>query len=227
MRHELFPSNPNKGEQARQRLLLAALDKFGDKGYESASVRDIADAAGQNVGAIAYYFGNKESLYAEVLKGIGNYLDRLFGEMAGELRVRLAEGSLDAEGAASSLKRMFRILLGEQLDGDFEKIRLVMLREQSSPSESFHLLYRGTLQPLHELMTRVLSVASGADPEEPLSIIRTHALFGQILVFTLARETILRRLGVRKLGSEHAALIGEVIDEHIDAICRGFAHETP
>ena len=55
VQRELFPTSPNKGEQARRKLLLAALKKFGEKGYENASVREIADEAGQDVAAISYY----------------------------------------------------------------------------------------------------------------------------------------------------------------------------
>ena len=227
MTRELFPSSPNKGEQARRGLLLSALEKFGQRGYENASVREIAEAAGQNVGAIAYYFGNKESLYAEVLKGIGAYLRSVLGETADELRERLAGGSLDPDSARSALKHIFRTMLGEQIEGDFDKIRSVMMREQSSPSESFDLLYRDTIRPLHDLLTRVFAVATGEDPEGPPAIVRTHALFGQVIVFTMARETIRRRLGVRKLGPEHAAMIGGVIDEHVDLICRGLTPKKP
>jgi AcrR family transcriptional regulator len=86
VQRELFPTSPNKGEQARRKLLLAALKKIGEKGYENASVREIADEAGQNVAAIAYYFGNKEKLYAAVLEGIGAYLGSVFGTLATETR---------------------------------------------------------------------------------------------------------------------------------------------
>ncbi|MCB1231616.1 MAG: CerR family C-terminal domain-containing protein [Verrucomicrobiae bacterium] len=227
MTRELFPNSPNKGEQARRGLLLAALEKFGQRGYDNASVREIADAAGQNVGAIAYYFGNKESLYAEVLKGIGGYLRSILGEYANELRGQLASGNLDPDGARTALKRIFRTMLGEQIDGDFYKVRSVMMREQASPSESFDLLYRETIRPLHELLTRILAVVTGEDPQSPMAIVRAHALFGQVIVFTLARETIRHRLEVPKLGPEHAAMIGDVIDEHIDSICRGFTLPQP
>src|SRR5687767_5330440 len=51
------------GEQARERLLLAALRLFADRGFAGTSTREIALAAGANVAAIRYYFGDKEGLY--------------------------------------------------------------------------------------------------------------------------------------------------------------------
>lgn len=218
----MFPSSPNKGEQARRKLLLAALKRFGEKGYENASVREIADEAGQNVAAIAYYFGNKETLYAAVLEGIGEYLRGTFGKVAADSQEWLKEGSPDVETAREIIKRMLRTLLGQQLEGsEFDKIRLVMLREQAAPSENFALLYNKTLRPLHELFARAVGIATGEDPASAKVILRTHAIFGQVLVFTLARATLLRRLGVEKLEQAHTAQIGEILDEHVDLICGG------
>lgn len=51
------------GAQARQKLLTAALRLFADKGYRDTSTREIAEAAGVNLSAISYYFGDKSSLY--------------------------------------------------------------------------------------------------------------------------------------------------------------------
>jgi len=228
VQRELFPTSPNKGEQARRKLLLAALKKIGEKGYENASVREIADEAGQNVAAIAYYFGNKEKLYATVLEGIGGYLGGIFGAIAEETRTKLQGGPLDPAGAVDVLKRMLRTLLGQQMeDEEFEKIRLVMIREQSSPSESFDVLYKKALKPLHELFTTVLSVATGEDPTSPVTILRAHALFGQVLAFKIARTTILRRLGVKKLTRDHLTTIATILDEHLGLICPGLKGATP
>src|SRR5688500_8221065 len=51
------------GEQARERLLLSALRLFADQGFAKTSTREIAEAAGANVAAIRYYFGDKAGLY--------------------------------------------------------------------------------------------------------------------------------------------------------------------
>lgn len=51
------------GENTRARLLQAALQLFSEKGFAQTSVRAIAEAAGTNVAAIAYHFGDKAQLY--------------------------------------------------------------------------------------------------------------------------------------------------------------------
>ena len=54
------------GTTRRQRLLDAGSKVFAEKGYRSATVAEISEAAGANVALINYYFGSKEGLYVEV-----------------------------------------------------------------------------------------------------------------------------------------------------------------
>jgi TetR/AcrR family transcriptional regulator len=58
-------------ERARQRLLDAAAEEFGAKGFAGARVRDIAARAGLNMQLITYYFGGKAGLYAELQRQWG------------------------------------------------------------------------------------------------------------------------------------------------------------
>ena len=50
----------SRRDQTRERLLSASLDVFGRLGFDGASTRQLADAAGVNLQAIPYHFGNKE-----------------------------------------------------------------------------------------------------------------------------------------------------------------------
>ena len=51
------------GVEARARLLHAALRLFAEKGFANTSTRELAAAAGVNIAAISYYFGDKAGLY--------------------------------------------------------------------------------------------------------------------------------------------------------------------
>jgi AcrR family transcriptional regulator len=55
-------------DDPRDRILSAAGREFADRGYESATVRDICAAADVNVAAVNYYFGDKRRLYVESVK---------------------------------------------------------------------------------------------------------------------------------------------------------------
>lgn len=50
----------------KKHILNSAEQLFARKGFEAATVRDIADAAGVNLAMISYYFGSKEKLMESV-----------------------------------------------------------------------------------------------------------------------------------------------------------------
>src|SRR5262245_37432634 len=66
---EANEKTPQKTDEIRDRLLLAAEEVFAKKGFEAASVRDILRRANvKNIAAINYYFGDKERLDIETVK---------------------------------------------------------------------------------------------------------------------------------------------------------------
>jgi len=53
-------------ERTKAKILDAAKEEFGTKGFAAARVSDIAERAGVNKQLISYYFGGKEGLYNEL-----------------------------------------------------------------------------------------------------------------------------------------------------------------
>src|SRR5258708_579996 len=68
----------DRGADTRALLIDAALDVFGRLGYEGASTRMIAKAAGANLAAIVYHFGGKEALYLAVAEHVAH---SIFGQV--------------------------------------------------------------------------------------------------------------------------------------------------
>ncbi len=57
---------PRAGQSdARERILAAAIDEFGDLGYDAATVRGIAARAGVDSALVHHYFGTKADLFGE------------------------------------------------------------------------------------------------------------------------------------------------------------------
>ena len=54
--------------ETRRQLLEAAGEVFAGAGFRNATVREICRRAGANIAAVNYHFGDKEKLYAEVLR---------------------------------------------------------------------------------------------------------------------------------------------------------------
>jgi AcrR family transcriptional regulator len=57
-----------KDDPTRKKLLAVARRIFADRGYQSATIREISAAAGANVAAVNYHFGDKLGLYVEVVQ---------------------------------------------------------------------------------------------------------------------------------------------------------------
>lgn len=53
----------NQDKDTREQLVAAGMRLFARKGFNGASVKDIAEEAGVNVALVSYYFGGKEGLY--------------------------------------------------------------------------------------------------------------------------------------------------------------------
>lgn len=69
---------------APERILLAALQAFSERGFDGARTRDIAARANVTLGLVRYHFGSKEKLWRAAV-------DRSFGELKGGLEVLLAD----------------------------------------------------------------------------------------------------------------------------------------
>ncbi len=57
----------SKSDTTKAQIMRAAIHLFTTRGYEGASVREVATAAGVNIGLIRYHFGHKADLYRDTL----------------------------------------------------------------------------------------------------------------------------------------------------------------
>lgn len=57
-----------KGVARREEILESALDVIGRKGYQNASLKQIAEVVGVTPAALLHYFGSKEELFTAVLR---------------------------------------------------------------------------------------------------------------------------------------------------------------
>lgn len=209
------PVAASRGETSRRALLLAGAEIFGEKGLEAATTREIAAQAGQNIAAIAYYFGSKEGLYRAIAQ-----------EIALEMSARLQSVLDDIDAATERtpqfdphLLRRLVLQLVRSILSNQGPIAQFILREQQQPTAVFDILYEGTMGRLHNSLNRLFARVLGCAPCDRQAIIRSHALLGQIVIFQTARELILRRTGWTDLGESEIQQIEEGILANVGGIC--------
>jgi AcrR family transcriptional regulator len=216
---------PATGSGARERLLEAALDIFGRHGFDAATTRMIAGQAGVNIAAIPYYFSGKEGLYQAVVRHI---VDVIAGQMA-ETRWEIEDRSLSGPEAKDEavelleklVTRFIRFMIGSP---EAHRISRIILREQMFPTAAYEIIFSGFMESLLEAVARLIMVISG-DRSKRSAKLRAMAIVGQILVFRVARETLVRALDLEGYNNAETAKIERVIMEHTRYITAGLGRD--
>ncbi len=141
---------PAADPEKRKRLLHAAVQTFGRRGFHEAKIAEIAAEAGVAEGTVYLYFRNKEDL-------LGCVFDETMDEVLGEARaIRQAGGT-----AAEKLKRLVGLhlsFIGQ--DRDLASVFQIELRRSARLVERFS---RSKLSEYFRLLDGVLKegLASG------------------------------------------------------------------
>lgn len=90
-----------KSEETRARILAAALTVFRERGFEKATMREIAEAAEVATGAAYYYFDSKDAL-------VMAFYEQAQAEMKADLEAKL--------GKAKTLEARLKTIIGEKLE---------------------------------------------------------------------------------------------------------------
>lgn len=195
----------------KERLLEAAIDVFGRHGFESATTRMIAKAGNVNIAAIPYYFGGKGGLYQAVIIHIAGYIKNEVGDLLeriGVMNFNQEDGPRQArELIQAVLERFINFIAGSEQGPRFARI---LLREQMFPSPAYDTIFEGFLKPVLDALSTLIMAASGeSDPRQ--ATFKAMTLMGQVVIFRVARETIVRGLGLEGYSPEELEEIRRVV----------------
>jgi AcrR family transcriptional regulator len=134
------------GEQSRERLMHAALQLFAHQGYAKTSTREIAEAAGTNLAAISYYFGDKAGLYRAV-----------FFEMQGKPEDEIARYDGAGLTLSEALRGLFTGFVEPLREGDVARLCMKLhAREILEPTGLWQDEIQQGIRPMHEALAKVL-----------------------------------------------------------------------
>lgn len=155
-------SHRSDGEQARARLLRAALELFVAHGFTKASIRDIAERAQANVSAIRYYFGDKAGLYRAV-----------FTDPTLNPPIELVEDPQAIEALTDDLSATLHLMLSGMLEplkqGELSELCIRLhYREMLEPTGMWQDEIETQIKPLFAVLLKALSKHLGVAPDEEL-----------------------------------------------------------
>ncbi len=173
-------------DPARARLLRAGLRLFSQQGFAATTTRELAQAAGVNVAAISYYFGDKAGLYQAV-----------YFEPMGDIDDSIAGFSDPALTLADALRAYYAPFVAPLDDGEdgllFVKLRL---REMVEPTGLWDEKLNAGIRPMHQAMVAVLCRHLGlAEPDDELhrlvvclSALGVHLHLGRDVIDAVAQQ---------------------------------------
>ncbi|WP_421933276.1 TetR/AcrR family transcriptional regulator [Phenylobacterium sp.] len=153
-------------QQTRAKVLAAARRLFSEEGYEGATIRDIAAAAGMSTGAVFANFSDKSDLFREIM----------LADMA-DVAETMREAALRGRNVDDALLKAFAAGYA------FYKTQLPLARAAFSiswsPDQGQELRNMPPVQALHDLINEqlVLGVERGELSQEAEVKLRTQMLF--------------------------------------------------
>lgn len=174
--HQTTPDS----QDARSRLVSAALRLFAEKGYEGASTREISEAAGANLSAIRYYFGDKAGLYRAA-----------YNEPMADLPCRVNGQTYANRPLPEALRLLLRDFLEPLKRG--EEIRLVMklhFREMIEPTGAWQHEIDAEIKPQHEALVAMLQAHLGLDRVDADIHRLAFAIIGTAVHFYVGQDVV-------------------------------------
>ncbi|MFM9025193.1 MAG: CerR family C-terminal domain-containing protein [Planctomycetaceae bacterium] len=201
----------HSSDEPRERILSAAGREFAERGYEAATVRDICAAAGVNVAAVNYYFGDKRRLYIESVKH------------AHEQRVR--QLPLPEWGAHVPPERRLHDFVANLLDRMLGlgqppwQVRL-MMREVLQPTEACRELVEDYMRPHFAVLVAILLDLAAGRLTEPEVRRLAMSVVGQCFVYRAAGGVVAMLVPRDELATLHtpAALADHVTRQTLAAL---------
>ncbi len=173
-------------DDTRQKLINYAGEIFSAKGFESTTVREVCQAAGVNIAAIHYHFGDKERLYLECVKHAHC--------QHGMIDFDWPNGTSSQEKLTTMVTHMLTMMLAT--DQPAWQIEL-MMRELARPTAACRVLVEEFISPV---FTQLLAIVSEMLPAETPLLARQQTAFSVVAQCLLYRYH--RPIGQLLIGEE-------------------------
>jgi AcrR family transcriptional regulator len=205
--------SPAHSAATRQKLVDSAGPIFAEKGYYSATVREICKRAGANVAAVNYHFKDKLGLYEEVLTQCkrAGHVDQM-------------RAALDQSGSPEDILRdVIRARVQGLRKNAFPSWYLrIFAHELADPTPAMSRMIDRISRPVYERLLELIGKIIGMPPRHTKTRLCAHSVMGQILFYVFAGPLFARFSPEMKLTDEML----EQIANHIADFSLAYLRET-
>ncbi len=170
--------------ETRQRLLEAAGEVFAERGFKNTTIREICRRAQANLAAVNYHFGDKEGLYAAVMK---------YAYACALEKYPLAQRESEEMPAVDRLHAFIRYLLRSIFEkGPPAWLGKIMAREMTEPTRALDDLVESIIYPMSQKLAAIVQALLGKQVPDDLVHRCQMSIISQCLHYRNARPVIQR-----------------------------------
>ena len=200
-------------KETKERLLQTATELFAKRGIDGVSTRDLAKVSSVNLCSINYYFGSKQNLYDAVLECVIEKISNFASSKQIPLQTQNLTPIEEFDAFASN---MVDFLCSDRISGVQAEL---LIKEIIQPTTVYNKLYQTVIEPMHKRMTTIIMNITGLD--ERTAILQTHCLMGQVVMFKIHKNALLKRLDVKDYSPELIEEIKNRIIQNCHILLKG------
>ena len=173
--------------ETQRRLLEAAGRVFAEKGFHSATIKEITELAGTNLASVNYHFRDKAELYASVLRRIEE--DAASAVPADEILVGDPEQRLRA-----FVRHFVTTLLGR---GQPVWERLLMARVFAEPTAARDSMFENVGRPLYDKLRGIVGALCDRPPTSREVTLAAVSVIAQCIYHLQHQDGLAEYLAIR------------------------------
>lgn len=211
-----------RGEETKERIIQAALELFGERGYEQTSTRDIAARAGVNAPALQYYFDGKDGLYLACAEHMAQRGRARWAPALEKVRAVLAEKS-DTDTLIACVWTLVdraadaMLLPRDEIEIWSRFMAWEDLRRKKGPEDAEAVLDRCFRSEVKTVLRDLVGRITGRKADDVQTRIRIVILMGPVMAFFSMRAKVLGELGWQELDESRVKAIKTVLREQVVA----------
>lgn len=170
-------SRPAISGPTRERIIDTAGRIFAERGYRAATIREICDAAGENIAAINYHFGDKLGLYTEVVH-----------QSVQAAQITAVANALNQSAPPDQIlravirARLNSICRSDRPDWHFR----ILASELAQPSPVLPQIIEKIGRPIFSRLLELIGSMIGRPASDDKTRLCTISVMGQIMVYVFA-----------------------------------------